>query len=63
REIEMSETTNPLLNPEQAAHEVVLEMARAGKFTYPRNATEAFTHLLDHYRSELKRVLEEDKAQ
>lgn len=55
----MSDTTNPLLKPEQAAHEVVLEMARAGKFGYAKNASEAFTHLLEHYRSELKRVQSE----
>lgn len=59
----MSETTNPLLNPEQAAHEVVLEMVKAGKVTYAKTASESFTLLLDHYRSELTRIQKEDKAQ
>lgn len=58
----MSETTNPLLNPEQAAHEVVLEFIKAGKFGYAKNAAEAFTLLFEHYRSELKRVQAESTS-
>jgi len=58
----MSDTTNPLLSPELAAHEVVLEMARAGKFASPRNAADAFTLLLNHYQSELKRVQSENTS-
>lgn len=58
----MSQTTNPLFNPEQAAHEIVLEMVRAGKITHARTAAENFTELMDHFTAELKRVQEQNKA-
>ncbi len=48
--------------PELAAHEVVLEMSRAGKITDAEHASRAFTHLLDHYRSELKRIQQEQNT-
>jgi hypothetical protein len=60
----MSEkTTNPLLHPEVAAHEVILELIKAGRILKIRDASECFTFMLDHYRSELKRVQNESKGQ
>ncbi len=56
----MSETINPLMNPEKAAHEVILELIRANKIS-PRDIPESFTYLLNHYRSELKRLQSENK--
>ncbi len=52
----MSEGLNPLLRPERAAHEIVLELARAGKLDNARQAADAFTLLLGHFVDELKRV-------
>ena len=59
----MSDTTNPLTRPEQAAHEVVLELIKAGKITYAADAADSFTQLLNHYRSEFDRIRNENKAQ
>lgn len=60
----MSEkSTNPLTAPEVAAHEVILELIRAGKIHKIRDASECFTFMMDHYRSELKRVQNENKGQ
>lgn len=58
----MSQTTNPFSYPEEAALEVVLEMIRVGKIIYAKNATDAFTAVLDHFRSEQKRIAEENKS-
>ncbi|VAP72312.1 Uncharacterised protein [Klebsiella pneumoniae] len=63
----MQETTNPTINPitypEKAAHEVVLELIRAGKLGYVSDAKQAFTQLVDHYYAEKKRLFEANKAQ
>ncbi|SAF45959.1 Uncharacterised protein [Enterobacter kobei] len=59
----MSDTTNPLTNPEQAAHEIVLEMVRAGKVTYARTAAENFTELLNHFIAESTRIQEQNTKQ
>ncbi|MFV8801331.1 hypothetical protein ACNSO8_22385 [Yersinia sp. LJYL362] len=58
----MSGTTNPLLNPGQAAHEVIIEMIKAGKISYIKDAEEVFTRMLDHYRAEQKRILAENTS-
>lgn len=55
----MSDKINPLLNPEIAAQEVLIELIRAGKISSANGATNAFTALMDHYRAELKRVQSE----
>ncbi|CAH3506711.1 hypothetical protein AI2711V1_2403 [Raoultella ornithinolytica] len=60
---QMSESIHPLINPEKAAHEIVLELIKAGKISYVSEAKEAFTQLTDHYRAEKKRQFEESKAQ
>ncbi|EOV5094261.1 hypothetical protein ACOA8Y_003751 [Serratia marcescens] len=52
----MSEPTNPLMNPERAAHELVLELTKAGKVANARIAAEMFSFILEHYRYELGRV-------
>ncbi|CAI1602420.1 Uncharacterised protein [Serratia fonticola] len=52
----MSQQLNPLLDPERAAHEVVLELARAGKLANARQAAEAFTLLLDHFVEEMQQT-------
>ncbi|WP_438334484.1 hypothetical protein [Edwardsiella tarda] len=59
----MSDTTNPLINPERAAHEIVIELIRAGKIHKMADAPMAFTTMLNHYRSELVRIQNENKAQ
>lgn len=58
----MSDTTNPLSYSAEAAHEVVLELVRAGKIHKIKDAADCFTYLFDHYRSEQKRIQEENKA-
>ena len=58
----MSETKNPLSYPEIAAQEVLLELVRAGRISSAKNATLAFTDLLNHYRS-LDRIKKENKVQ
>ncbi|EKY9224474.1 hypothetical protein RD173_004571, partial [Salmonella enterica] len=45
----MSDTTSPFVFPEKAAHEVVLELIRAGKISYASDASDVFTHMLNHY--------------
>ncbi|EFI5072534.1 hypothetical protein HGQ33_004398 [Salmonella enterica] len=42
----MSDTTSPFVFPEKAAHEVVLELIRAGKISYASDASDVFTHML-----------------
>lgn len=44
----MSDTTSPFVFPEKAAHEVVLELIRAGKISYASDASDVFTHMLSH---------------
>ncbi|MEH5098939.1 hypothetical protein PO486_13725 [Atlantibacter hermannii] len=56
----MSDKLNPLLYPEIAAQEVLIELIRAGKIINSDSATFAFTALMDHYRAELKRVQREN---
>ncbi|EIL8496120.1 hypothetical protein LME85_004610, partial [Salmonella enterica] len=51
----MSDTTSPFVFPEKAAHEVVLELIRAGKISYASDASDVFTHMLNHYRAESDR--------
>ena len=58
----MSGTTNPLLNPGQAAHEVIIEMIKAGKISYIKDAEEVFTRMFDHYRAEQKRIQAENTS-
>lgn len=58
----MSDKVNPLLKPEIAAQEVLIELIRAGKIANSNGATNAFTVLMDHYRSELKRVQSENEG-
>lgn len=57
------ETTNPLIDPEKASHEVVLELIKSGNLVNSHRVTEVFTLLLNHYRSELVRIQNENKAQ
>ena len=59
----MSDTTNPLMDPERAAHEVIIELIKAGKIVRIVDAAGCFTHMLDHYRSELNRIQKENKEQ
>ncbi|EJB9807292.1 hypothetical protein MXI55_000806 [Salmonella enterica] len=58
----MSDTTSPFVFPEKAAHEVVLELIRVGKISYASDASDVFTHMLNHYRAESDRPQQEDKA-
>ncbi|EBL7110266.1 hypothetical protein CJH62_18460 [Salmonella enterica] len=58
----MSDTTSPFVFPEKAAHEVVLELIRAGKISYASDASDVFTHMLNHYHAESDRPQQEDKA-
>lgn len=58
----MSDKLSPLKYPGYAAHEVVIEMIKAGKISYAKDAMDVFTHVLDHYRSERKRILTEDTS-
>ncbi|WP_291969997.1 hypothetical protein [Candidatus Symbiopectobacterium sp.] len=59
----MSDKLNPLTNPERAAHEVVLEMVRAGTLSNTPDVSNAFTLLMNHYRKEMKRIHQENTAQ
>ncbi|EAB9447416.1 hypothetical protein CSU32_24735 [Salmonella enterica subsp. diarizonae] len=60
----MSSTTSPLTYSDQAAHEIVLEMIRAGKIANINDAAESFTFLLNHFASESERFSSRDsKAQ
>lgn len=59
----MSELINPLSKPAQAAHEIVLELIKAGKISYSKDAANAFSLMVDHYRAELKRLQKENEAQ
>ncbi|BEB33614.1 hypothetical protein EYX47_15265 [Escherichia coli] len=59
----MSEQFNPLRRPASAAQQVVLEVVRAGKLYEKTQLSELFTHMLDHYRAEAKRLEQENKAQ
>lgn len=59
----MSDTTNPLINPERAAHEIVIELIRAGKIHKNSDVPLVFTTMLNHYRSELIRIQNENKDQ
>lgn len=59
----MSDKLDPLAKSSMAAHEVVLELIKAGKLSYIEDINASFTQLLDHYRSELKRVRKENEAQ
>lgn len=52
----MSDPINPLVHPEHSAHEIVIELIRAGKIGTETQVTQAFTTVLDHYISELKRL-------
>lgn len=52
----MSETVNPLANPEQAAHEVILELIRAGRIKNTGHVAETFTSLMNYYNTELNRI-------
>lgn len=58
----MSDTTSPFAFPDKAAHEVVLELIRAGKISYASDASNVFTHMLSHYRAERDLPKQEDKA-
>ena len=58
----MSDTLNPLLNPERAAQEVLIEMIRAGKISTAVGIANTFTAVMDHYRAELKRVQNENSG-
>lgn len=55
----MTDKTNPFRSPSTAAHEAVLELVKAGKITSASQLNEAFTTLINHYRSEEKRILKE----
>ncbi len=57
----MADIKSPLMNPDGAAHEIVVELIRAGRISSERMASEAFTLLLDHYSSEMTRI--ENKEQ
>ncbi|RLR17813.1 hypothetical protein D8L93_06200 [Sodalis-like symbiont of Bactericera trigonica] len=59
----MSDTTNPLIHPEKAAHESVLELIRAGKITNLSEIPKIFTPLIDYYGAELERIQQENKTQ
>lgn len=59
----MTELSNPFSRPPLAAHEVVIELIKAGKISYPKDAAAAFSLMLDHYRGEQKRVQKENEAQ
>ncbi|CNI60265.1 MULTISPECIES: hypothetical protein [Yersinia] len=58
----MSDRLSPLKYPDYAAHEVVIEMIKAGKISYAKDAMDVFTHVLDHYHAERKRVLAENTS-
>lgn len=59
----MSEkSTNPVVFPSIAAHEVVLEFIKAGKISYAKDASALYSHMLDHYRSETKRLKSESET-
>lgn len=58
----MSDKLNPLLNPELAAQEVLIEMIRAGKISTAAGIANTFTAVMDHYRAELKRVQSENSG-
>ncbi|MCC7586173.1 hypothetical protein FUU19_22095 [Serratia sp. Lou2A] len=45
----------------EAAQEIVIELIRAGKIHNSAQAKDSFTELLNHYRSELDRVAEENR--
>ncbi|EHT0382006.1 hypothetical protein KW341_004912 [Salmonella enterica] len=57
----MSDTTSPFAFPEKAAHEVALELIRAGKISYSSEASDVFTHMYNHYRAEKVRIQRENK--
>lgn len=59
----MSEATNPFSQPSLAAHEVVLEFIKAGKISYAKDASDLYSHMLNHYRSEMKRIQKESEVQ
>ena len=59
----MIELSNPFSRPPLAAHEVVIELIKAGKISDPKDAADAFSLILDHYRAEQKRVQKENEGQ
>lgn len=59
----MSDTTSPFANPDKAAHEVVLELIRAGSIQTTAYASKTFTEMLDHYHSEKTRIQQKNKEQ
>ncbi|KAA1061539.1 hypothetical protein [Enterobacter mori] len=59
----MSDKLDPLSKPSAAAHESVLELIKAGKIIEIGEVTAAYTHLVNHYRSELKRIRKENEVE
>jgi hypothetical protein len=59
----MSETTSPFTNPDKAAHEVIIELIRAGKIKDKTEVGSCLTYLLERYYAENKRYEAENKAQ
>lgn len=57
----MSDTTSPFANLDKAAHEVVIELIRAGKISHAKEASDIFTYMLNHYRSEKARPYQDNK--
>lgn len=55
--------SDPLYHCSKAAQEATLELIRAGKINDITEVSKCFTHLLNHYRDELKRIERENKGQ
>ena len=60
---QMSVASSPFTNPDQAAHEVIIELIRAGKISDISEIGSCFTYLLERYYAENKRYEAENKAQ
>lgn len=59
----MSDKIDPLSKPSAAAHEVVLELIKVGRIVDVSDVSSVYTRLVNHYRSELKRIRKENEVQ